>query len=300
MRPSKKNLSVMAVVFGLSGCQDDLEKSAQLTPSKTWLNGAEIAEILCPFQATCEVNGDLGWCVERFAIEEWLRASVDRRIEVTEQVECLRSALNCDDYRDCVYSGQECTESRCDGSIARSCSEGLETSKDCAAIGLTCIDDGSNLGPYCGIPGRDCANLPELSCEENVLIGCVGEQQPRPTFTPCDGMGKTCDTVCVDLGKPACEDEACGLDGVTLSYCINGITSSYNCSELGPEFRCLPSAYRGFECAVPNACVRDAPNAARCEGDTAILCQDHVRSLDCSRVGGTCSMETGRPACTPQ
>jgi murein DD-endopeptidase MepM/ murein hydrolase activator NlpD len=90
--------------------------------------------------------------------------------------------------------GGEMDVLRCEGEVVRACAGGRDQSRDCAAEGLACADDGS--GSRCVAPA--CRSVPNGSvCDGDVLRACA--DGAVASERDCAGEGATC-----DAGAAAC------------------------------------------------------------------------------------------------
>ena len=297
-RAFNPQLRIVLVWFGLvssTGCW---------VPAPNAPSNQRLGDVICPFQALCEENGNLRSCLIDFQDDDRIVSwPQDWKDNQAAQVECLKGVNDCAGYRQCVYSSLSCTESRCQSNIAYDCENGRETRHDCTAAGLTCID-----APwvYCGVPQAICDDQPETRCDGDTLFWCLGDYPTVPFARNCAVEGKTCNgALCTDTPYTACQKNTCSADGKSLSYCFEGTVTSVGCDEVGPDFRCFERPLVGegvvrIDCLIPESkqCDKDGPNANRCDGDHALICEGGVQyDLDCSRAGGTCGESFGGVNC---
>lgn len=246
------------------------------------LPASEIGETVCPFEATC-----FGWvvssCMGYHTGIDWAVIHTDaRRRQASSVIPCVRAATTCDEYAACV-DREACTESRCDGSVLVSCFNDRTQPFDCAADGLDCVDtDGSAM---CGRAGVTCDGE-QFRCEEGFSHWCPPAAGTTPRLTVnCVAEGKVCGGGdCVDPGPASCTETACSDNGEEIRYCLDGVFSTFACTDVDPQHRCILGDQP--TCGIPTAaCER----GTRCEGDMVVVCQGGKEyEINCARAGGTC------------
>ncbi|MBV9948518.1 MAG: hypothetical protein JOZ69_16835 [Myxococcales bacterium] len=209
----------------------------------------------------CDLDGRAltCWHDEVLAVRDCTRGD-EQCIVVDGQATCTLGA--------CSAASEDADRPRCSGSgrhLLR-CEKGKLASLDCAAFGLTCVNDASGAAG-CATSGPPCSGSARR-CDGAVAVGCYNGHEVRvdcaagglacaaPLDAPAsrgDGGAPRAQAVgaCVTApvaGAGGCDPlERARCDGDTIRYCYEGRPRSYSCAALGFG-RCVAGA-AGVRCA---------------------------------------------------
>lgn len=258
---------------------------------------AIIGAAVCPFEAVCGVRPTfLGSCMGRYTDDDWVsEISDERRGHAARVIPCVLEATSCEEYFACVRSDESCTANRCEGSVLAGCVDGFVERFDCTSEGLDCVDSGMDPA-RCSLAGSMCGSE-ELSCEGDVFLWCPVRGQVTPFGFNCGHQGKECSRgFCADPGSIACTQNTCSEDGVEITYCIDGISSTFRCANADDDHRCFEESDAEATCGMPTAECEEFDD--RCEGDVAVICSHGKEyALDCTRAGASCVEQSGTANC---
>lgn len=212
----------------------------------------------------------------------------DPALDPVSLTECAVTAVDCTAAATCLNAGEDplpCDpatfERGCAGDVARTCRGGVIVGRDCAEVGLSCVENVSG-DVFCGRP-EPCD---VSTCEGDTLLLCVaGAVLPQecgdavcrvepnlrrsaecvsdepcegPAVYECDGdVAVTCPSgyvhrelcgpgLCSSVDGAFCmRDPACAelprCDGTELVHCVGGVPSRVDCTSLGLS-ACVESA----------------------------------------------------------
>lgn len=217
--------------------------------------------------------------------------SIDGLSSARESVSaCVLDAADCEAAVACAFvePAGTCGEPStvCDGDLLRGCFAGAAVARDCAAEGLSCLDNG-NLA--CGTEAPCTASR----CEGDRLFTCVfsGEREIATDCGPglCRVDAETGRGVCLpsfetcDLGSDHCDGDV--AVGCYEGYARRTLCAPGQCRETDGAF-----------CASPEPCV------STCDGESLSACVAGTRreAVDCTQWGSPgCIEEDGGARCAP-
>jgi hypothetical protein len=260
---------------------------------------------LCARFSGCEWNertlGDLCALYTSYDQARARKGSADRELAALD--DCLHLAKDCQQAQACWRAPAESVPSCsgqtghgiCSDGVALACgafTDGSSSRSDCAAAGLTCVQDG--LKSTCAL--SECkSGLTPPRCDQELLIRCddagLGVQA-----IDCSGYGSaSCKddlsgvAGCLGTG-PACDPGSfvARCDGSNIVQCVGGYQATTDCSLLGSGKTCQPDTGGATVGCAPSApdCQRSDPET--CEAGVVGFCLDGKKtSLVCQDYGLT-------------
>jgi hypothetical protein len=247
---------------------------------------------VCLKGSVCGDWYNVDYCIEKAGSDDWLiftPGSIPYERAV-EQARCIRAAKNCDDYWRCVL---DTDFEECDSSFEDHCEEDIETycrelpdgrqvisRMDCSQYGNKCLS--TEFGPMCGY------DLCELGarCEGDLALGCTGNPPHFSFAYDCSQWNKKCvegeyGPTCVDAEFTSCDVEMCS--GAVIQICIGGYVSSWDCTDIDPDFVCFINEADDPRCGMPEGQWEcNIQGNGWCEGSVAKTCVNgKVVSVDC-------------------
>jgi hypothetical protein len=159
--------------------------------------------------------------------------------------------FNCGDVAEmCVANGAaiECGfgtcaggNNMCVGTKVQLCQNGIVQQYDCSNYGDTCV--AGVVGPHCRGTGATCQTTSlnllgsPLRCDGNVLVRCADSQESRLDCAARNQVcvanvnGQTFDCALGNSCDPSTFSATCA--GTVLSYCNDGVLSTYDCAAAG-------------------------------------------------------------------
>jgi hypothetical protein len=233
-----------------------------------------------------------------------------------EQLDCFANAgCGCDAVEHClswVYhlAPAVCPAATCEGDVFSGCGDGSQVSIDCSRFGLSCDPAANCVGE--GAVACDGSEAPTCTAQGDALFCDDGALRK----TPCQALGFSCVAgQCVGAGA-ACSGHSdspelaapvgTACSGDTLQACLNGHTTSMDCTTQGPGFSCQ-SVDGSFFCGLSAECVPAdtylSAQPATCNGSVLSFCNaGRLEHLDCTTLGFTgCEIDTklDHYGCTP-
>ena len=281
MRLSLTVLSALTMAMGCASTEAG-------PPSARDIEDAEVCALL---SACVDFEGEFSSSVGGFvacsvATRDW---AIDRDALTA----CVMDATDCAAAADCLNAGEApgscdpfATPGRCDGDIARVCRSYVQVAQDCAALGLSCVEDAAGQ-VFCGPPGA----CERSECDGNTLIGCRNgarylEDCGEQVCVVAEELAGS--AICAGEGEP-CEGRIFRCDGDVAVSCRFGRIRRETC---GPG---LCSTTDGAFCMTSPEC----DGLPRCEGSSIVHCAGGVPSrVDCAQLGATtCTGTDGDVRC---
>ncbi|MDH5491997.1 MAG: hypothetical protein OEY14_08585 [Myxococcales bacterium] len=205
---------------------------------------------------------------------------------VPRATRCVLEASDCAAALTCVHAEPAAicpTGPICEGNLLRDCFAGIALARDCAAEGMTCIDNGNLV---CG----EATSCTEDRCEGDQLLSCFGgvleiviECEPGLCYVDPE----TGDGHCRASVEP-CEFADARCEGDVAVACSRGYES---------RRLCAPGMCRTDDGAY---CRSPAPCASSCDGTDLLACVSGGRQerIDCTQWGSGCVTDaSGAAAC---